>query len=122
RTAKRKPAAKAKREVEASQSSGSEESGSHAPIKAKLAAPRRGARVFTAVGVLSAALIAVSLNLLVNRFYKRWDWTSSGLYTLSQPTLDTLHGLDQPIDVIVFLSRSDNMRVSVEHMLTAYGA
>ncbi|MCA9634300.1 MAG: GldG family protein [Myxococcales bacterium] len=92
------------------------------PPGSRLSSPRRGARVFTAVGVLSAALIAVSLNLLVSRFYKRWDWTSAGLYTLSQPTLDTLHDLDQPIDVIVFLSRSDNMRVSVEHMLTAYSA
>ncbi|MCA9639413.1 MAG: GldG family protein, partial [Myxococcales bacterium] len=100
----------------------SKEPKSEKSAQPRIASPRRGARVFTAVGVLSAALIAVSLNLLVSRFYKRWDWTSSGLYTLSQPTLDTLHGLDQPIDVIVFLSRSDNMRVSVEHMLTAYGA
>lgn len=82
----------------------------------------RGAQVFMAVGVLAATLIAVSLNVLVTRFYKRWDWTSDGLYTLNQATLDTLQGLDEPVDVVVFLSRSDNMRVSVEHMLGAYGA
>ncbi len=117
-----RPKAKAK----SSEQAGSEEPASKQSAaeraQDKQTSPRRGARVFTAVGVISAALIAVSLNLLVSRFYKRWDWTSSGLYTLSQPTLDTLHGLDQPIDVIVFLSRSDNMRVSVEHMLTAYSA
>ncbi len=82
----------------------------------------RGAQVFMAVGVLAAALIAVLVNVLVMRFYKRWDWTSDGLYTLNQATLDTLQGLDEPVDVVVFLSRSDNMRVSVEHMLGAYAA
>ncbi len=87
-------------------------------------ASRRVARLrgLTITGVAAAAVIAVCCNVLVGRFYKRWDWTSQGLYTLSHATLETLHGLDAPIDVVVFLSASDPLTVSVRHMLDAYGA
>jgi hypothetical protein len=88
----------------------------------KEANARRRARAFSVAGVLAAGVIAVCGNVLVNRFYKRWDWTSASLYTLSEPTLETLHSLPDPVDVIVFLSASDPMRLSVEHMLAAYGA
>jgi hypothetical protein len=73
-------------------------------------------------GVLAAGVIAVCINVLAHRFYKRWDWTSRGLYTLSAPTLETLHGLAEPVEVMVFLSASDPLRLSVEFMLSAYGA
>jgi hypothetical protein len=82
----------------------------------------RGVRWFTATGVLAAGVIAVCVNVLAHRFYKRWDWTESGLYTLSQATLETLHSLSDPVDVIVFLSASDPLSLSVQHMLSAYGA
>lgn len=83
---------------------------------------RRGAIWLSIAGVLSASVIAVCANVLVHRFYKRWDWTSAGLYTLSQATVETLRSLSEPIDVIVFLSTSDPMSVSVQHMLTVYGS
>jgi hypothetical protein len=79
-------------------------------------------KAISAVGVIAAALLGVTLNVLVARFYKRWDWTSTGLYTLSTATLDTLHGLNEPVEVIIFLSASDPMTLSVRHMLEAYGA
>lgn len=82
----------------------------------------RSVKVFSAVGVLAAGLIAVMANVLVARFYDRWDWTSSGLYTLSDATVETLRGLDQPVEIVVFLSSSDPLTVSVRHMLGAYGA
>ncbi len=83
---------------------------------------RHVTRWLSAGGVLAAVIIAVCVNVLTFRFYKRWDWTTGGLYTLSQATLETLHSLGEPIDVIVFLSNSDPLRLSVEHTLTAYGA
>lgn len=89
---------------------------------ARLRASVRSATALSAMGVFSAAVIAVCLNIVVHRFYKRWDLTSSGLYTLSLATAETLHSLEDPIDVIVFLSASDPLTVSVHHMLTAYGA
>ncbi len=93
------------------------------PAKPKKAPYRaRGARIFSATGVLAASVIAVCVNVLVFRFYKRWDWTSSSLYTLSEPTLETLHSLPDPVEAMVFLSASDPLHLSVEHMLAAYGA
>jgi hypothetical protein len=79
-------------------------------------------KTLTLVGVISAAVICVNANILVSRFYARWDWTSTSLYTLSEATRETLHGLSEPLDVVVFLSRSDPLTTSVRHMLTAYGA
>ena len=83
---------------------------------------RRGLGALSAAGVIAAAVIAVTANVLVTRFYKRWDWTSAGLYTLSPATLETLHALSEPIDVTVLLSQSDPLNQSVHHMLAAYGA
>lgn len=79
-------------------------------------------KALAAAGVVAAAVIAVLVNVLVARFYKRWDFTKGGLYTLSQATVETLRGLGEPVEVIVFLSASDPLSVSVRHMLTAYGA
>jgi hypothetical protein len=79
-------------------------------------------RWLSASAVLAAGIILVCVNVLSHRFYKRWDWTSGSLYTLSEPTLETLHSLADPVDAIVFLSGSDPMRLSVDHMLTAYTA
>jgi hypothetical protein len=82
----------------------------------------RTLKTLAAAGVLAAALIAALVNILVARFYKRWDWTSQGLYTLSAATRETLAGLREPIDVVVFLSASDPLNVSVRHMLSSYGS
>jgi hypothetical protein len=79
-------------------------------------------KALSAVGVVAAALIAVSANILVARFYTRWDWTGAGLYTLSPATVETLTSLEEPVEVAVFLSSSDPLAVSVRHMLAAYGA
>lgn len=79
-------------------------------------------KALAAAGVLAAAVIAVLCNVLVARFYKRWDVTRAGLYTLSSATTETLRALGDPVEVVVFLSASDPLSVSVRHMLTAYGA
>ena len=49
----------------------------------RAAASSRSFRAFAALGVLGAALLAVNLNVLVARWYKRWDLTADRLYTLS---------------------------------------
>jgi ABC-type uncharacterized transport system involved in gliding motility auxiliary subunit len=82
----------------------------------------RSFRAFAALGVLGAALLAVNLNVLVARWYKRWDLTADRLYTLSPATLNTLHALDRPLTVTVFLSRADPLSVSVRQMLVQYWA
>jgi len=74
------------------------------------------------LGVAASALLLVNLNVLGARWYKRWDFTTDKLYTLSEPTRELLRGLAQPVDVQVLLSKSDPLEVSVRHMLDAYGA
>ncbi|HEU4582788.1 MAG TPA: GldG family protein [Polyangiaceae bacterium] len=78
--------------------------------------------VWSAVGVLSASVIAVCLNVVVARHYRRWDVTREQLYTLSPATLETLAGLSEEVQVLVFLSQSDPDLGSVRRMLDQYGA
>jgi len=80
----------------------------------------RKMRVFSAAGVLAAAVVAVNLNVLVARFYKRWDFTSNQLYSLSVATERTLRALNSQVDITVLLSRSDPVLAGVRNLLTAY--
>jgi hypothetical protein len=75
-----------------------------------------------AVGVLAAALLTVCTNVLAARFFKRWDVTSAGLYTLSPPTLETLRGLSDEVSIIVFLSQSDPDFGGLSRLLDQYRA
>lgn len=88
--------------------------------------PRRGVArqlgLLSALGVLAATVLTVCTNILAARFYTRWDVTSSGLYTLSPPSLETLHGLSEDIEVIVFLSQSDPQVGAVLRLLAQYEA
>ena len=78
--------------------------------------------VWSAVGVLSASVIAVSLNFVVARHYRRWDVTRAQLYTLSPATVETLAGLSEEVQVLVFLSQADPDLGSVRRMLDQYAA
>ena len=82
----------------------------------------RSFKSLAALGVLGAVFLAVNLNVLVARWYKRWDLTADDLYTLSLPTLKTLHTLQQPVEVTVLLGRADPLTVSVRQMLVQYRA
>ena len=89
--------------------------------------PRRGWRsrelgALGAIGVLAAALLTICTNVLASRFFKRWDVTSAGLYTLSPPTLETLRGLSDDVSVIVFLSQSDPDFGGLSRLLDQYRA
>jgi hypothetical protein len=82
----------------------------------------RGAKISTLVGIVAAMVLAVVANIYVARHYKRWDVTRGGLYTLSEPTLQTLHSLEEPIQVFVMLPSGDPLTTSVLHLLEAYQA
>ncbi len=79
-------------------------------------------RASAAIGLAAAAAAAVLGNVLAARHYRRYDWTSSGLYTLSGPTKQTLRDLPEPVVVNVLLSTDDPLLVSVRHLLAAYRA
>ena len=81
-----------------------------------------GTKISSLVGIVAAMVLAVMANVLVARHYKRWDWTSAGLYTLSEPTKQTLRTLEKPIEVYVLLASSDPLAISVRQILEAYRA
>ncbi|MGK3964884.1 GldG family protein [Sorangium sp. So ce118] len=79
-------------------------------------------KLSASVGIIAAMVLAVLVNLLVARHYRRWDWTQGGLYTLSDATVSTLRALEEPIRVYVLLSEGDPLTLSVRHLLDAYRA
>ncbi|MGK3981664.1 GldG family protein [Sorangium sp. So ce136] len=81
-----------------------------------------GEKLSASVGIIAAMVLAVLVNLLVARHYRRWDWTQGGLYTLSDATVSTLRALEEPIRVYVLLSEGDPLTLSVRHLLDAYRA
>lgn len=81
-----------------------------------------GTRALRAIAILAMFVIAVDVNLLASRFYRRLDLTTQGLFTLSAPTLETLRALEEPVEVLVFLGSSEPVTASVRRMLEAYGA
>jgi hypothetical protein len=74
------------------------------------------------VGIASAVIVAVLVNVLAARHYTRSDWTSGKLYTLTQPTLQTLHTLDEPVHLWVLLGGGDPMAQSLRHLIASYTA
>jgi hypothetical protein len=76
----------------------------------------------SALGLAAAMALAVLANVAVARNYKRWDLTSARLYSLSQPTRDTLRGLQEPVQINVLASASDPLQLSIRHLLEAYRA
>ena len=77
-------------------------------------------KLMASAGIVAAMLLAVLVNVYVARHYKRWDWTKGGLYTLSDATLQTLHTLEEPVQIYVLLSSGDPLTISVRHLLEAY--
>jgi hypothetical protein len=78
------------------------------------------AKISASLGVIAAMVLALLVNILVSRHYRRWDWTRGGLYTLSDATTQTLRGLEEPIHVYVLLSEGDPLALAVRHLLEAY--
>jgi gliding motility-associatede transport system auxiliary component len=103
-------------------SAGEPKGGARAKGEGRAKGPAAGLRASAAIGLVAATAVALLGNVLVARHYRRYDWTSSGLYTLSEPTKQTLHALAEPVEVNVLLSSDDPLLVSVRHLLAAYRA
>lgn len=72
--------------------------------------------------VAAAFVIAVLVNVLGARHYTRADWTSGKLYTLTPPTLETLHSLPDNVQIWILLGGGDPMEQSIKHLITSYEA
>lgn len=124
----RKPTAAPKDDKPTAQESGTATSSKPSPATAVAETPARTVElagltvsVTSLLGVVAAVCIALFLNVLAARHYRRWDVTSDKRYSLSPATVTTLSGLTQPVDIWILMSNGDPLRESVRQMLVAYG-
>jgi ABC-type uncharacterized transport system involved in gliding motility auxiliary subunit len=73
-------------------------------------------------GVLLVAALIGLLNYFGMKYYARFDWTGSRLYSLSEKTLGVLDGLDRDIAVAVFLQPGSNVYDPTRELLERYAA
>ena len=71
-------------------------------------------------GLVAAMAVALFINVLGARHYKRADWTKNKLYTLTPATQDTLHGLSDRVEIWVLLGGGDPMEQNIKHLLASY--
>jgi len=80
------------------------------------------AQLIPLAGLAAAMFVAVVVNVLASRHFKRWDWTRGRLYSLSPATEETLRDLPDTVEVWVLMGGSDPLSLSVKQLLVAYGA
>jgi gliding motility-associatede transport system auxiliary component len=73
-------------------------------------------------GVLLIAALLVIVNYFGWKYHKRFDWTSSRLYTLSEKSENVVEGLMRDVDFIVFLPPNDELYEPVQELLSQYDA
>ncbi len=71
--------------------------------------------------ILAIALFAM-VNFVAMRHYKRFDWTSADIYSLSDKSTNVVAGIDRDIDAIVFLSPDTPLFDQVDELLSRYEA
>lgn len=84
----------------------------------------RRRRLATGANVATAALLAAALlamvNYLASVFYSRWDWSSVGLYELSEKSLKVLGGINSHIDAYVVYDPNHESYYDLRYLLTEY--
>jgi ABC-type uncharacterized transport system involved in gliding motility auxiliary subunit len=73
-------------------------------------------------GVLLIAALLVIVNYFGDKYHKRFDWTSSSLYTLSEKSENVVRDLKKDVDFIVFLQPGDELYQPVRELLSQYDA
>lgn len=73
-------------------------------------------------GVLLIAALLAIVNYFGWKYHKRFDWTSSRLYTLSDKSENVVRDLKKDVDFIVFLQPGDELYEPVRELLSQYDA
>lgn len=73
-------------------------------------------------GVLLAVALIGMVNYFGWKYHVRGDWTSSGLYTLSQRSQQVLDDISEAVDVVVFMRPGDQLYEPVQELLARYDA
>lgn len=74
------------------------------------------------LGAVLALVLFAMVNYLALRHYKRFDWTSSKIYSLSEKTKSVLAGIDRKIDLVIFLDPNSQLFPAVDELLSRYEA
>jgi hypothetical protein len=77
-------------------------------------------RVATSGSTLLVLAIVLMVNYLAFRHYKRFDWTSVGMFTLSQKSVKVLHDLSQDVDIYVFLTQGEPAFENTDELIKRY--
>ncbi len=71
--------------------------------------------------LLIAALLAI-VNYFGWKYHKRFDWTSSDLYTLSDKSRNVVKDLKRDVEILVFLPPGDELYEPVKELTSQYAA
>ena len=74
------------------------------------------------LGALLIVALFVMVNYLAIRHYKRFDWTSNKIYSLSQKSRAVVEGIDEEIDLVIFISPESPIFAPVDELLSSYTA
>ncbi len=70
--------------------------------------------------VLIALALGVAVNVLANRYDKRWDVTSSKRFTLSEQTIKVLQGLDKKVQIAAFFPADSAEESAFKDLVEGY--
>ena len=73
-------------------------------------------------GVLLAVALVVLVNVVSWKYFERFDWTSSRLYTLSEKSLNVLDALDRDIEATVMLGPQSAAFDDARELLERYAS
>ena len=73
-------------------------------------------------GALLALALLVIVNYLGGKYYARFDWTSSEIYTLSEKSLNVVRALEDDVEAIVLMSPMDPLYGPTRELLSRYEA
>ncbi len=73
-------------------------------------------------GAILILALFVMANYLALRHYQRFDWTANKLYSLSQKSLNVVAGVEDDVDLVVFLSPESPIYGPVNELLSSYAA
>ena len=79
-------------------------------------------RATLAISVALGLGILILVNYIGSRRYARFDWTTTGRYSLSEKTLNVLKDLKTPVQVTVFMTAGTPLYPEVDELLKRYKA
>src|SRR5262245_2702079 len=74
------------------------------------------------VAVLAVLGVLILLNAISDRRFKRWDWTGSKVYSLSDKTAKILSGLTTDVSATVLLQPEDTVYDEIHELVANYQA